>query len=167
MHTVMFCFLCLRASVILRASHTSVRRSQRTLSQNVGEAVNTFGWTCVSSENRWVARKVLESVAFRKENSTRASVSLLEEAQTRYHHLSLVVFFHHNPGSSTHSQCGKSTLQRLSLDRNCQRTELTLSFSSHSKHILNAQVSIRAPCCQKFFDVSFSTSRPRHFTHWD
>ena len=25
-----------------------------------------------------------------------------------------------------------------------------------SKHILNAQVAIRAPCCKKFFDVSWS-----------
>jgi hypothetical protein len=25
---------------------------------------------------------------------------------------------------------------------------------THSKHILNAQVAIRAPCCKKFFDVS-------------
>lgn len=29
-----------------------------------------------------------------------------------------------------------------------------MTDSSHSKHILNAQVSIRAPCCQKWFDVS-------------
>lgn len=31
---------------------------------------------------------------------------------------------------------------------------LTLTFPRHSKHILNAQVSIRSPCCKKWFDCA-------------
>lgn len=32
---------------------------------------------------------------------------------------------------------------------------MVLKLMRNSKHILNAQVSIRAPCCKKFFDVGF------------
>lgn len=32
-------------------------------------------------------------------------------------------------------------------------------FLSNSKHVLNAQVSIRAPCCQKWFDVGLKSKR--------
>ena len=40
------------------------------------------------------------------------------------------------------------------------------SSSFTSKHILNAQVSIRAPCCRKFFDVSIAAmTEPIPLTH--
>jgi hypothetical protein len=44
---------------------------------------------------------------------------------------------------------------QLRLPASTQTTTLVPSLSTPtSKHVLNAQVSIRAPCCQKWYDVS-------------